>query len=65
MTFEFESVDEYLQVVTDVTVWRRRMDGRCADDLSGLKAALAEDGPATHAERPRASPGHGTRRVRE
>jgi SAM-dependent methyltransferase len=42
MTFEFESVDEYLQVVSDVTGWRRRMDGLCADDLSGLKAALAE-----------------------
>jgi ubiquinone/menaquinone biosynthesis C-methylase UbiE len=42
MTFQFESVEEYLQVVTEVTGWQRRMDGLCAEDLSNLKAALTE-----------------------
>jgi SAM-dependent methyltransferase len=42
MTFEFESVDEYLKVVSEVTGWRRRMDGLRADDLANLKAALTE-----------------------
>ena len=42
MTFEFESVDEYLHVVTDVTGWRRRMEVLCADDVSNLKVALTE-----------------------
>jgi SAM-dependent methyltransferase len=42
MTFEFESVDEYLQVVTDVTGWRRRIDALRADDLSSLKLAVTE-----------------------
>jgi ubiquinone/menaquinone biosynthesis C-methylase UbiE len=42
MTFEFESVDEYLHVVTDVTGWRRRMEVLRADDVSNLKVALTE-----------------------
>jgi hypothetical protein len=42
MTFQFDSVDEYLQVVTDVTGWRRRVDVLSADDVSNLKLALTE-----------------------
>jgi hypothetical protein len=42
MTFEFQSVDEYLQVVTDLTGWRRRMDALRAADVSSLKVALTE-----------------------
>jgi SAM-dependent methyltransferase len=42
MTFEFESVDEYIHVVTDVTGWRRRMEVLSADDLSNFKLALTE-----------------------
>jgi ubiquinone/menaquinone biosynthesis C-methylase UbiE len=40
MTFEFESVDEYAQVVTEVTGWRRRVDALSADDLARFRAAL-------------------------
>jgi hypothetical protein len=42
MTFEFESVDEYIDVVTDVTGWRRRMEVLSADDLSNFKLALTQ-----------------------
>jgi ubiquinone/menaquinone biosynthesis C-methylase UbiE len=42
MTFEFESVDEYIYVVTDVTGWRRRMEVLSADDLSNFKLALTQ-----------------------
>jgi enediyne biosynthesis protein CalE5 len=42
MTFEFESVDEYIHVVTDVTGWRRRMEVLSADDLSSFKLALTQ-----------------------
>jgi SAM-dependent methyltransferase len=42
MTFEFESVDEYIHVVTDETGWRRRMEVLSADDLSNFKLALTE-----------------------
>jgi SAM-dependent methyltransferase len=42
MTFEFESVDEYIHVVTDVTGWRRRMEALSADDLSNFKLALTQ-----------------------
>jgi ubiquinone/menaquinone biosynthesis C-methylase UbiE len=52
MTFQFDSVDEYLQVVTDVTGWRRRIDVLCADDVSKLKLAL------TDAVRPNIEGGH-------
>jgi hypothetical protein len=52
MTFQFESVEEYLQVVTEVTGWRRRVDGLSADDRSNVKAALTE------AVRPHTQNGH-------
>jgi hypothetical protein len=42
MTFQFDSVDEYLEVVTDVTGWRRRVDVLCAEDMSNLKRDLTE-----------------------
>jgi hypothetical protein len=42
MTFQFESVDEYLEVVTDVTGWRRRVDVLCAEDVSNLKLDVTE-----------------------
>jgi ubiquinone/menaquinone biosynthesis C-methylase UbiE len=42
MTFRFESVDEYLQVVTDLTGWRRRLEALPDDDLANLKLTLAE-----------------------
>jgi hypothetical protein len=40
MTFEFESVDEYAQVVIEVTGWRRRVDALSAGDLARFRAAL-------------------------
>jgi ubiquinone/menaquinone biosynthesis C-methylase UbiE len=39
MTFQFESVDEYLQVVTEVTGWHRRLAGLSTD---AVKSALAD-----------------------
>jgi hypothetical protein len=42
MTFEFVSVDEYIQVVTDVTGWRRRVEMLSDDDLSTFKLALSK-----------------------
>ena len=42
MTFQFASVDEYLEVVTDVTGWRRRMEALCAEDVSSLKLDVTE-----------------------
>jgi ubiquinone/menaquinone biosynthesis C-methylase UbiE len=42
MTFEFESVDEYIHVVTDMTGWRRRMERLSAHDLSNFRFALTQ-----------------------
>jgi enediyne biosynthesis protein CalE5 len=42
MTFEFDSVDEYVQVVAGLTGWQRRMDVLSTDDLARFRAALTE-----------------------
>jgi ubiquinone/menaquinone biosynthesis C-methylase UbiE len=42
MPFSFESAEEYLTIVTEVTGWTRRLERLSGDDVSRLRAAVTE-----------------------
>lgn len=42
MTFEFPSVDAYLQIVSEVAGWTRRLQALSPDDLSRLRKSVAD-----------------------
>jgi hypothetical protein len=42
MTFEFPSVDGYVQIVSEVAGWTRRLQALSADDVSRLRQAVAD-----------------------
>jgi hypothetical protein len=41
MTFEFPTVDAYLQIVSEVAGWTRRLQALSADELLRLRDAVA------------------------
>jgi enediyne biosynthesis protein CalE5 len=42
MTFDFASIDEYLQIVSEVAGWTRRLNALSAEDLAHVRQAVAD-----------------------
>jgi hypothetical protein len=42
VTVEFQSADEYLRIVSDVTGWIRRLEGLSSEEMLRLRQALTE-----------------------